>query len=55
MWILAERLGVSAGALRRRLRMTIAAASLTTPPRSRIHSFAVWDTAVFLLNASLSC
>jgi CPA1 family monovalent cation:H+ antiporter len=31
--------------------MTIArSASLATPPRSRIQSFAVWDTAVFLLN-----
>ena len=31
--------------------MTIARdAGLTTRARSRIHSFAVWDTAVFLLN-----
>lgn len=31
--------------------MTIApSAALATPPRMRIHSFAVWDSAVFLLN-----
>jgi monovalent cation/hydrogen antiporter len=31
--------------------MTIARyARLSTPPRMRIHSFAVWDTSVFLLN-----
>jgi CPA1 family monovalent cation:H+ antiporter len=31
--------------------MTIAlSANLTTPPRMRIHSFAVWGAAVFLLN-----
>jgi Na+/H+ antiporter len=51
VWILAERLGVSAVLCVVAFAMTIArTASLTTPPRMRIHSFAVWDTAVFLLN-----
>jgi CPA1 family monovalent cation:H+ antiporter len=51
VWILAERLGVSAVLCVVAFAMTIArTASLTTPPRMRIHSFAVWDSAVFLLN-----
>jgi CPA1 family monovalent cation:H+ antiporter len=51
VWILAERLGVSAVLCVVAFAMTIArSASLATPPRMRIHSFAVWDSAVFLLN-----
>jgi CPA1 family monovalent cation:H+ antiporter len=51
VWILAERLGVSAVLCVVAFAMTLArSASLTTPPRMRIHSFAVWDTTVFLLN-----
>ena len=51
VWILAERLGVSAVLCVVAFGMTIArSASLETPPRTRIHSFAVWDSAVFLLN-----
>lgn len=50
-WILAERLGLSAVLCLVTFAMTIAhRAGLTTPPRARIHDFAVWDTAVFLLN-----
>ncbi len=51
VWILAERLGVSAVLCMVAFAMTIArSAGLETPPRMRIHSFAVWDSAVFLLN-----
>lgn len=51
VWILAEKLGVSAVLCLVAFAMTIApSANLTTPPRMRIHSFAVWGTAVFLLN-----
>ena len=50
-WIIAERLGFSAVLCLVAFAMTIArSAHLTTPPRMRIHSFAVWGTAVFLLN-----
>jgi CPA1 family monovalent cation:H+ antiporter len=51
VWIIAERLGLSAVLCLVAFAMTIArTAGLTTPPRMRIHSFAVWTTAVFLLN-----
>lgn len=50
-WIIAERLHLSAILCLVAFAMTIArGAGLRTPPRSRIHSFAVWDSAVFLLN-----
>ena len=51
VWIIAERLGLSPVLCLVAFAMTIArTAGLTTPPRMRIHSFAVWTTAVFLLN-----
>jgi NhaP-type Na+/H+ or K+/H+ antiporter len=51
VWIIAERLRLSPILCLVAFAMTIArSAGLSTPPRSRIHSFAVWDTAVFLLN-----
>ena len=51
VWIIAERLGLSAVLCLVAFAMTIArTASLATPPRMRIHSFAVWESAVFLLN-----
>ncbi|MFO1144437.1 MAG: cation:proton antiporter [Amaricoccus sp.] len=50
-WIIAERLELSAVLCLVAFAMTLARdAGLTTPARSRIHSFAVWDSAVFLLN-----
>jgi CPA1 family monovalent cation:H+ antiporter len=50
-WIIAERLELSAVLCLVAFAMTIARdAGLTTRARTRIHSFAVWDTAVFLLN-----
>ncbi|MBC6982065.1 sodium:proton antiporter [Caulobacter sp. 17J80-11] len=50
-WVIADRLGLSAILCLVAFAMTIArSAALDTPPRSRIHSFAVWDSAVFLLN-----
>jgi len=51
VWILAERLGLSAVLSLVAFAMAIArSANLATRPRIRIHSFAVWGTAVFLLN-----
>jgi CPA1 family monovalent cation:H+ antiporter len=51
MWLLAERLGLSAVLCLVAFAMTIArTANLSVRPRVRIHSFAVWGTAVFLLN-----
>lgn len=51
VWIIAERLGFSAVLCLVAFAMTLArTAGLSTQPRMRIHSFAVWDTAVFLLN-----
>lgn len=51
VWIIAERIGLSPVLCLVAFAMTIArSASLSTPPRVRIHSFAVWETAVFLLN-----
>ena len=51
VWLLAERLHLSAVLCLVAFAMTIArTANLTTRPRVRIHSFAVWATAVFLLN-----
>jgi CPA1 family monovalent cation:H+ antiporter len=50
-WIIAERLGLSAVLCLVAFAMTLArTAGLRTPPRMRIHSFAVWTSAVFLLN-----
>ncbi|MCC2980831.1 MULTISPECIES: cation:proton antiporter [unclassified Sphingomonas] len=50
-WLLAERLHLSAVLCLVTFAMTIArSAGLATPPRARIHDFAVWDSAVFLLN-----
>jgi CPA1 family monovalent cation:H+ antiporter len=51
VWLIAERLHLSAVLCLVAFAMTIArTANLTTRPRVRIHSFAVWSTAVFLLN-----
>lgn len=51
VWIIADRLGLSPVLCLVAFAMTIARSSaLSTRPRMRIHSFAVWDTAVFLLN-----
>jgi CPA1 family monovalent cation:H+ antiporter len=51
VWIIAERLHLSAVLSVVAYGMTVARfASLSTTPRMRIHSFAVWDTVVFLLN-----
>ncbi|ESQ79372.1 sodium:proton antiporter [Asticcacaulis sp. YBE204] len=51
LWIVAEKLGLSAVLCVVAFAMTIAySANLTTPPRMRIHSFAVWDAVVFCLN-----
>lgn len=51
VWIIAERLQLSAVLCLVAFAMTLARdAGLTTRARTRIHSFAVWDTAVFLLN-----
>jgi monovalent cation/hydrogen antiporter len=50
-WMIAERLGLSPVLCLVAFAMTFArTAGLRTPPRSRIHSFAVWTSAVFLLN-----
>jgi NhaP-type Na+/H+ or K+/H+ antiporter len=51
VWLIAERLHLSAVLCLVAFAMTIArTANLSTRPRVRIHSFAVWSTAVFLLN-----
>ncbi len=51
VWILAERLGLSAVLCIVAFAMTIArTAGLTQPARMRVHSFAVWGSVVFLLN-----
>lgn len=51
VWIVAERLELSAVLCLVAFAMTIArSVGATTRARARIHSFAVWDTAVFLLN-----
>jgi CPA1 family monovalent cation:H+ antiporter len=51
IWIIAERLHISPVLCLVAFAMTLArTANLTTPPRMRIHSFAVWSAAVFLLN-----
>jgi CPA1 family monovalent cation:H+ antiporter len=51
VWIIAERIGLSPVLCVVAFAMTIAQpASLITRARTRIHSFAVWETAVFLLN-----
>ncbi len=51
LWIIAERLELSAVLCVVAFAVTIARTSnLTTPPRMRIHSFAVWDAVVFALN-----
>ena len=51
VWIIAERIGLSPVLCLVAFAMSLArAASLRTRPRMRIHSFAVWETAVFLLN-----
>lgn len=51
VWIVAERLHLSPVLCLVAFAMTIARTSgLTTAPRMRIHSFAVWTSAVFLLN-----
>ncbi len=50
-WVIAERLGLSPVLCLVAFAMTVArTAGLRTPPRMRIHSFAVWTSAVFLLN-----
>lgn len=51
LWIVADRLQLSAVLCVVAFAMALArTAGLTTPPRSRIQSFAAWDVAVFLLN-----
>ena len=51
VWLLAERLHLSAVLCLVAFAMTIArTANVATRPRVRIHSFAVWGSAVFLLN-----
>jgi NhaP-type Na+/H+ or K+/H+ antiporter len=51
VWIIADRLGLSAVLCLVAFAMTIARyASLMMRPRMRIHSYAVWESAVFLLN-----
>ena len=51
LWIIAERLHLSAVLCVVTFAMTLAlSANLKTAPRMRIHSFAVWDAAVFALN-----
>ena len=51
LWIVAERLHLSAVLALVAFAMTIARwATTTTSPRMRVHSFAVWTTVVFLLN-----
>lgn len=51
VWIIADRIGLSPVLCLVAFAMTIArGAGLTTPPRMRIHSFAVWESVVFLLN-----
>lgn len=51
IWVIAEHLHLSAVLCLVAFAMTIArTANLSTRPRMRIHSFAVWSAAVFLLN-----
>jgi monovalent cation/hydrogen antiporter len=51
VWLIADRLGLSAVLCLVAFAMTIArSANRIIRPRSRIHSYAVWDSAVFLLN-----
>jgi CPA1 family monovalent cation:H+ antiporter len=51
VWILAERLGLSGVLTMVCFALAVARpASATTPARMRIPSYAVWDTAVFVLN-----
>jgi CPA1 family monovalent cation:H+ antiporter len=51
VWVIAERLGLSPVLSLVAFAMTIArTAGITTAPRMRVHSFAVWETVVFLLN-----
>jgi monovalent cation/hydrogen antiporter len=51
VWIIAERLHLSAVLCLVAFAMTIArGAGIEQPPRARVHSFAVWDSVVFLLN-----
>jgi CPA1 family monovalent cation:H+ antiporter len=50
-WILAQRLQLSPVLCLVAFAMTVARkAGLTQPPRMRVHSFAVWESVVFLLN-----
>ncbi|WP_420136523.1 cation:proton antiporter [Sphingomonas sp.] len=51
VWIIAERIGLSPVLCLVAFAMSVArSAGLRTPPRVRVHSFAVWETVVFLLN-----
>ncbi|WP_156679956.1 cation:proton antiporter [Sphingomonas profundi] len=51
VWIIAEKLHLSAVLCVVAFAMTIArTAALRQPPRVRLHSYAVWETVVFLLN-----
>jgi CPA1 family monovalent cation:H+ antiporter len=51
VWVIADRLGLSPVLCLVAFAMTIArGAGLRIRPRMRIHSYAVWDTVVFLLN-----
>ncbi|WP_116090551.1 cation:proton antiporter [Sphingomonas crusticola] len=51
VWIIAERLGLSPVLCLVAFAMTVArSAGLQTLARVRVHSFAVWETVVFLLN-----
>jgi monovalent cation/hydrogen antiporter len=51
VWLLAERLHLSAVLCVVAFAMTLArGANMSTPPRMRVHSFAVWTSVTFLLN-----
>ncbi|MET0279319.1 MAG: cation:proton antiporter [Pseudorhodoplanes sp.] len=51
VWIIAERLGLSAVLCIVTFAMTIArSADVVQTPRVRVHSYAIWETVVFLLN-----
>ena len=51
MWIIADRLGLSAVLCTVAFAMTMARdAGLRQSPRDRVHSYAVWELVVFLLN-----
>lgn len=50
VWLLAEHLGLSAVVTMVVFGLTVAQASLGMPARLRVPSFAIWETATFVLN-----